>query len=221
MNLFDVLGPVMIGPSSSHTAGAVRLGRLARLVLGEKAAHAMIGLHGSFAQTHKGHGPDVALVAGLLDWNPDDARIPDSFRYAKEAGLDFSFQLIDLGEQAHPNTARLELTGLSGQRSCVTGCSIGGGRVQITDIDGFALEMGGELPTLLVVHPDRPGAISQVTTVLFEHNVNIAAMRVSRQQKGSTALMVLETDQPINDNVLHALSALSLVDAVRRIDPLS
>jgi len=221
MNLFDVLGPVMIGPSSSHTAGAVRLGRLARLILGEAAAQAIIGLHGSFAQTHKGHGTDVALVAGLLDWNPDDARIPDSFRHAAEAGLDVSFQLIDLGEQAHPNTARLKLTSLSGQTSCVTGCSIGGGRVHITEIDGFALEMSGELPTLLVVHPDRPGAISQVTTVLFEHNVNIAAMRVSRQQKGSTALMVLETDQPINNTVLHALGGLSLVDAVRRIDPLS
>ncbi|MZP30114.1 L-serine ammonia-lyase, iron-sulfur-dependent, subunit beta [Heliobacterium undosum] len=217
MNIFDVIGPIMIGPSSSHTAGAVRLGNVARLILGEAVREARIGLHGSFAETHQGHGTDLALVAGLLGWATDDLRIPRSFEFAEAAGLTVAFSEIHLGELAHPNSVRFELTGQEGGRSEVTGASIGGGRVLVTRVDDFPVELTGDFATLLVTHRDRPGVISLVTGVLGHQGINIAQMRVSREQKGARALMVLETDQTVTDEALRAIAALPPVEAARRI----
>lgn len=215
-SLFDVIGPVMIGPSSSHTAGAVRLGRLARAVLGETPARATIGLHGSFASTGHGHGTDLALVSGLLGHAPDDPRIREAFDEARAAGMEVIFESVDLGE-VHPNTARIEMTSADGRTLVVQGSSVGGADVVLTRIDDFDVSLAGDLPTLVVVHTDQPGVIAAVTAALAEHGVNIAVMEVSREKRGARALMVIETDQPVESAVVEALAGAPGVTGVRTV----
>lgn len=215
-SVFDIVGPVMIGPSSSHTAGAVRLGALARAVFGDTPSHARILLHGSFATTGPGHGTDLALVAGLLGMSPDDARIPEAFALAAAAGLGFEFAEADLGE-AHPNTARFELSDDAGRTIAVSGSSIGGGDVVVTDIDGFEVEISGELPVLIVEHLDQPGVIATVTGVLGGAGINIARMQVSRERKGARALMLIETDAEIDAATAQLVSEQAGVSSVQRI----
>lgn len=221
MNIFDIIGPVMVGPSSSHTAGAVRLGNVACAILGEPVVEAVIGLHGSFAQTGRGHGTDLALVAGLMGWTTDDLRIPQAFAYAQEMGLKYSFKTINAGEAAHPNFVKFHLTGRTGSESQVAGASVGGGRVVISEVDGFSLEFTGEFPTILTLHEDRPGAVAEVTGILSKRGVNIAQMRVFRRNKGGLASMVLETDQPVDDSDIAAVAGLPMIRAVRRINAIS
>lgn len=195
--VFDIVGPVMIGPSSSHTAGAVRLGLMARKILGEVAVKAEINLHGSFARTYRGHGTDKALVAGILGFAPEDERIREALSIAREQGLVFSFQPVNL-EDAHPNTAVIFLTGKSGRSVRVLGASVGGGNIVISNIDGYQVELTGQYPALITVHRDCPGVITKVTQILAAAAVNIAFMRVSRQNRGETAMMIMELDeQPV------------------------
>ena len=203
-SVFEVIGPVMIGPNSSHTAGAVRLGRLARAVFGEQPARADIALHGSFASTGHGHGTDLALVAGLLGYAPDDERIRTSDAEAKNAGMEVAFTEEDLGE-AHPNTARIAMTASDGRTAVVQGSSIGGADVILTRIDDFDVAITGELPVLVVEHHDQPGVIASVSAILAEHGVNIASMEVSRERRGARALMVIDTDQPVDDVTVQAV----------------
>lgn len=216
-SLFDIVGPVMIGPSSSHTAGAVRLGALARAVFGESPDHARIGLHGSFATTGHGHGTDLALTAGLLGMSPDDPGIRDALARALAEGLDISFETVDLGD-VHPNTAVFDLE-RGGRRMHLQGTSIGGGDVLLTGIDDFDVEMTGELPSLIVEHIDRPGEIAAVSTALADGDVNIAAMWVSREGRGARALMVIETDAPVPATALSAIASVPAVIAVRGVAP--
>lgn len=206
MRLFDVLGPVMTGPSSSHTAGAVRIGSTARRLLGEQPAEAEILLYGSFAATGRGHGTDRALVAGLLGMQPDDDRIPHSFSIAKEAGLHFKIGTTNL-RGAHPNTAVLRLTGASGRKLEVVGASIGGGRINICQIDGITTNFGGDHNTLIVHNQDTPGHVAAVTTCLSQHGVNIATMQLYRSTAGGYAVMVLECDEPIPDEIAGQLGS--------------
>jgi L-serine dehydratase len=213
-SLFDVIGPVMIGPSSSHTAGAVRLGALARAVLGAAPVRADIELHGSFASTGHGHGTDLALAAGLLGMAPDDARIRDSLDLAREAGLLITFCEADLGE-VHPNTARMTLSGADGRTVIVLGSSVGGADVVLYAIDGFAVAISGELPVLVVEHHDQPGVIAAVSAVLATHGANVASMDVSREMRGARALMVIETDRPVGDAVVEAVAQADGVTSVR------
>ena len=194
--MFDIVGPVMIGPSSSHTAGAVRLGLMAGKILGEQPVKAEIKLHGSFAQTYRGHGTDRALIAGILGFQPDDERIRNSMDIARERGMDFSFSKVEIFE-AHPNTAIIELTGVSGRRTVVTGASIGGGNINILNIDGFEVNLSGQYPAMLVIHRDVPGVINKVTWALSRFEINIAFMRLSRKSRGEEALMLLETDENV------------------------
>lgn len=215
-SLFDVIGPVMIGPSSSHTAGAVRLGALAAAVFGETPARARVALHGSFASTGTGHGTDLALTAGLLGYSPDDERIRSSDRIARDAGLDVVFSAEDLGE-VHPNTARIEMEAADGRTTVVQGSSIGGADVVLTRIDDFDVSISGDLPVLIVDHVDQPGVIASVSAVLARHGVNIATMEVSRQQKGARALMVIETDQPVDEETLASVAAAEAVRGVRTV----
>ena len=199
--MFDIVGPVMIGPSSSHTAGAVRLGLMAGKILGEQPVKAEIKLHGSFAQTYRGHGTDRALIAGILGFQPDDERIRNSMDIARERGMDFSFSKVEIFE-AHPNTAIIELTGVSGRRTVVTGASIGGGNINILNIDGFEVNLSGQYPALLVIHRDVPGVINKVTWALSRFEINIAFMRLSRKSRGEEALMLLETDENVPEEVV-------------------
>ena len=216
MNILDVIGPIMIGPSSSHTAGAVRLGRMGLALLGEPVCEASIGLHGSFASTGRGHGTDKALVAGLMGWNTDDTRLPRSFELAASQGLSFHFETVNLGSEAHPNSAVFALKGKNGGLR-LTGCSIGGGRIKITEIYDFPLELTGELASLITLHQDRPGVIHQVTGILASRAVNIAEMRVSRRKRGKMAAMVIETDSVIPPDLVADIAILPQIIAVRSV----
>ena len=204
MRLFDVLGPVMTGPSSSHTAGAVRIGLTAWRLLGSRPLNAEIQLHGSFAAPGRGHGTDKALVAGLLGMQPDDPRIPQSFELARQAGLQFSIGSVTL-RGAHPNTAVLHLTGEDGRSLEVVGASIGGGRISICQIDGITTNFGADYNTLIVHNLDTPGHVAAVTGCLSDHAINIATMQLYRSTAGGYAVMVLECDQPIPDEVIAEL----------------
>lgn len=215
-SIFEVVGPIMIGPSSSHTAGAVRLGRLAAGIFGGTPAEARILLHGSFASTGRGHGTDIALVAGLLGMTPDDERIIDAMHFAKDAGMTVTFAETDLGE-THPNTARFHLKDAQGHEMLVQGCSIGGGNVVVTRIDDFDVEVSGDLPALVVEHVDRPGVIAGVSAALAEANVNIAGMRVSRERRGARSLMLIETDQVVDDETVARVCAVHDVIDVRSV----
>lgn len=196
MNILDIIGPVMVGPSSSHTAGAARIGQITRKLLGENVKQAAIYLHGSFLATGRGHGTDRAIVAGLLGLSVDDGRIPQSFELAREAGMKFELQAISL-QGAHPNTVKLEVTGDGGRQLEVIASSIGGGRIRICEIDGLTASFSGETPTLVVYNQDRPGCIVNVTSKLGSAGINIATMQVYRDERGGHAVMVIEVDQEV------------------------
>lgn len=206
MNLFDIMGPVMVGPSSSHTAGAVRIGAMARHLLGEAPVKADIGLHGSFAATGYGHGTDKAIIAGLLGMKSDDCRIPDSFSLAKESGLEFKVQEVNI-RGAHPNTAVLELFGKSGRTIKMQASSLGGGRIVVNKLDDIEVNFSGDYNTLIVHNQDKPGHVSAVTTMLAEKSVNIANMCLYRNHRGGYAVMVMEIDQPLPEKALKWLAA--------------
>ena len=196
MNLIDIVGPVMVGPSSSHTAGAVRIGRIGWRLLNEPVAKAEIYLHGSFLATGKGHGTDRALVAGLLGLTADDGRIPDSFALAKERGMEYSFAGIELRD-AHPNSVLMKLTGAKGRRLEVIAASLGGGRIRVCEIDGLEANFCGDYPTLIVRNQDQPGHVAEVTSMLSHKSVNIATMQLYRDKRGGSAVLVVECDKEV------------------------
>jgi L-serine dehydratase len=212
---FDIIGPVMIGPSSSHTAGAARIGRVARTLFGKLPKKAIISLYGSFAKTYKGHGTDFAIVAGLLDFDTFDERMPQSLEIAKEMGLEVVFS-IEEAVMDHPNTVKINLYNDDNELELV-GISIGGGTIEITELNSFPLKLSGEHPAILVVHRDRFGIISAVTSVLSKYEINIGHMEVSRLEKGEMALMVIEVDQKIDDIVIDELQRLSNVSQIIRM----
>lgn len=219
MGVFDMVGPVMIGPSSSHTAGAARLGKMVRNILGENPVEATIYLYGSFARTYKGHGTDKALAAGLLDFSAEDPRIRDALQIAEQSGLKITFRTAEaIGY--HPNTAKFELLGVSGKKLTVVGASIGGGKIVASKINDFDVEITGEYFTLIAIYPDKPGVIAAVSQMLARYEVNIAFMKVSRQQKGEQALMIVQTDQNINAEALLAIKSLPVIDSAMLIQPL-
>jgi L-serine dehydratase len=220
VSAFDIIGPIMVGPSSSHTAGAVRLGQIGRLILGGQPTEAWIELHGSFAQTGQGHGTDKAIVAGLLGLATYDERIRDSFSLAETAGMSFRFETVDLGDEAHPNTVRLTLATTERQVQ-VTGASVGGGMIEITNIEGYSTRFSGEYETLLVIAKDRPGTINAVTGWLLEHDINIAFFKVERRNRGGEAIMVIETDEPLPEAVVEAIQDFWWVRWVCRINKVS
>ena len=212
MNIFDIMGPVMVGPSSSHTAGAVRIGRMARHLLGSQPVKAEILLHGSFAATGAGHGTDRAIVAGLLDMEPDDTAIPRSFQLAQEAGVEISIRPTELRD-AHPNTAVLSLTNEAGRSLSVSASSLGGGRIRINAIDGLEASFSGDYPTLIIRNEDKPGIVSEVSYALSRNNANIATMQLYRDRRGGLAVMVIECDAPLSSEVQAKLAS---VDGVVR-----
>ena len=204
MNIFDIMGPIMVGPSSSHTAGAARIGFLTRRLLGSTPRRAELLLHGSFAATGTGHGTDRALVAGLLGMRPDDARLPRSFELAEAAGMELTLGRAAL-RGAHPNTVLLRVEDAAGKRLEVTASSLGGGRVQVCAIDGLEARFTGELPTLIIRNQDRVGEVAAMANALSETGVNIAAMQLYRDAKGGQALMVVESDEAISPATLERL----------------
>ena len=196
VDIFDILGPIMVGPSSSHTAGAARIGAMARTLLGSRPVQAEIGLHGSFAETGPGHGTDRALVAELLGMKPDDLRIPQSFEVAAEEGLQFRFHEVRLRE-AHPNTALLELTGEDGKTLRMQASSVGGGRIRVDKLDDVDVGFTGDYNTLIIHSLDVSGELANVTREISRAKINIANMSLYRSRRGGAVLMVIETDQVV------------------------
>ena len=207
MDIFDLIGPIMVGPSSSHTAGAVRIGLVSRKLLGEEVQRAELYLHGSFADTGAGHGTDTALIAGLLGMEPDDERIPHSFAYAEKAGLEFFFGVTEL-RAAHPNSVLLKLRGKSGTELEVVAASVGGGRIQIRRLGGMETCFSAEQPTLIIKNEDQPGSVADVSRVLAQRGINIGTFRVNRDGRGGCAVMVIECDAPIGQDVVNYISSL-------------
>jgi L-serine dehydratase len=220
VGLFDILGPVMVGPSSSHTAGACRLGLMARAILGMTPDDAVIKLHGSFAATGEGHGTHRAIVGGLLGMSPDDLRLRTAYEEADQAGLSYRFEHEDLGDDAHPNTAVFEVRA-GDETARVRGASVGGGRIAISEIDGFPVDLGGDYDTLVLVARDRPGTIAAISAVFAEDGVNLATMRVDRTGRHKEALMTLEVDNPISDDALAAIRDFDWVIRARPIQKIS
>ena len=207
IDIFDMLGPIMVGPSSSHTAGAARIGNMGRALLGEEVREARIGLHGSFAETGFGHGTDRALLSGLMGMKCDDLRIPDAYAEAEKAGLKYSFYTVDLAD-AHPNTAVLELTGASGKTLTMQASSLGGSVICVDKIDGIDVSFSGNYNTLIIRNQDEHGSVATVTSILSQLRINVASMSVCRHKRGGTALMVIETDQHLKPNQVEFLSQL-------------
>lgn len=204
MNLFDIIGPVMVGPSSSHTAGAVRIGYIAARLLGEPVKQAEILLHGSFLATGKGHGTDRALVAGLLGMQTDDERIPNSIQIARERGMEVRFGEVELRD-AHPNSVQLFLTGANDKKLDVIAASLGGGRIKVCSLNGMEANFTAEYPTLIVRNMDKPGIANEVTAALAYENINIATMQLYRDKRGSNAVIILECDGEIPEKAVERL----------------
>lgn len=217
MNIFDILGPVMVGPSSSHTAGAVRIGAMTRKLLGCEPTEAKICLHGSFAATGVGHGTDRAIVAGLLGMEPDNEEIPHGFEMAQERGMEFEFEKVEI-PGAHPNTAVVTAAGVDGRRIKVRASSLGGGRILVNEIDDAEVNFSGEHPTLIVHNQDKPGYVAQVTSMLSANSVNIASMQLCRDKRGGYAVMVIETDESVNDQIINQLGKLEGIVKVTYVD---
>jgi L-serine dehydratase len=215
---FDILGPIMIGPSSSHTAGAARLGKIARTIAGEDIISVKFLLHGSFAMTYKGHGTDKALAAGIIGMDPWDERLKSSLEIALNMGIKLEFIKADLGE-VHPNTVKFIITKSSGDQVEIIGSSIGGGNIIITEVDGDALEFTGTYPTLIINQNDVPGVINNVTAILYKEKINIAFMKVYRNNKGRDASMLIEVDSMIFDNIIKQIAHLPDVNTVKFINP--
>ncbi|MCB2292879.1 L-serine ammonia-lyase, iron-sulfur-dependent subunit beta [Clostridium algoriphilum] len=216
---FDILGPIMIGPSSSHTAGAARLGKIASIISGGDITSVKFILHGSFAKTYKGHGTDRALIAGILGMDPWDDRLKGSMSIAKEQGFHIEFAFEDLGD-VHPNTVKFIITKKSGRIVEIIGSSVGGGNILIFEVDGQAVEFTGNCPTIIISHKDIPGMISKVSTILYNEDINIALMKVYRNSRGLKAAMVFETDSVVPENVLNGIRCMENIYNLREILPI-
>ncbi|WP_374286632.1 L-serine ammonia-lyase, iron-sulfur-dependent subunit beta [Lactococcus sp.] len=212
-SVFDIIGPVMVGPSSSHTAGAARIGKIVRSIFGELPDQLEIHLYESFAKTYRGHGTDVALVAGVLGMETDDENLPDAPRIAYEKGMEVSYVPHPEERADHPNTARL-ICRKGNREMTVTGISIGGGMIQVTELNGFDISISAGMPTFVIIHEDVPGMIAKVSRVLSDHDINIAQMNVTREAKGEKAIMILEVDTPNVDDAFDEVKAIPHLHAV-------
>jgi L-serine dehydratase len=220
VSLLDIIGPVMVGPSSSHTAGACRLGLLARNLVGGTPEKARIELHGSFARTGEGHGTDKAIAGGLMGFRPDDERLRDALEIAQGEGLDYVFEKTTLADDAHPNTARITVE--RGDRHAVmTGASLGAGRILVNEINGYAVEVTGTYHTIVLIAEDVKGSIAAIATILAEHGINIANLRLTRKQRGGDAFMVIEVDDMPGEPVRDEIRALPWVRWAFRLDKVS
>jgi L-serine dehydratase len=216
VSILDVMGPVMVGPSSSHTAGTARLGRVAREILDEDPVDVRFFLHPPLAATYRGHGSDFALVGGSIGLSVDDPRIPEAIRIAEQMGVEIQFSDEDLGD-VHPNTVRIEIRGRTREAE-VIGSSIGGGVIEVFKINGFAARFKGDSPTLLLFYRDRPGMISEVTKIIAEEGINIASLSCSRKQRGKDAFMQIDIDSPISAAGILRICALPEMAEARYLD---
>lgn len=216
-SIFNIIGPVMVGPSSSHTAGAAKLGNIAGRVGTDKIYKVDFYLHGSFAETGPGHGTNQALLGGILGMNAADERIRDSFKYAQESGIEYAFYHQDLGD-VHPNTVKIVMQCMDGSAGELTGASIGGGEVKVTSINNTPIEFSGQYPTIITVHQDKPGILARVTSIFAHHGVNIAFLKVFRQSRGNEASMVIETDQEVSQAMQDEIASVPEIIKIMFVD---
>jgi L-serine dehydratase len=216
VSILDVMGPVMVGPSSSHTAGTARLGRVAREILEEDPVAVRFVLHPPLAATYRGHGSDFALVGGSIGLSVDDPRIPEAIRIAEQMGVTIEFTEEDMGD-VHPNTVRVEIQGRTREAE-ITGSSIGGGVIEVFKLNGFQTRFKGDSPTLLLFYRDRPGMISEVTRVIAEEGINIASLSCSRKQRGKDAFMQIDIDSPLSASALQRICALPEMARAQYLD---
>jgi L-serine dehydratase len=219
MGIFDIVGPVMIGPSSSHTAGAARIGLMGRRILRDIPIEATITVYGSFAKTYRGHGTDKAIVAGLLGFAASDVRLRDSFAIAAQQGLKITIE-SSRQEVAHPNTARIAMVGRNGRKASILGVSLGGGSISIREINGFRIEFDGTEHTLITLHRDMPGIIAKVTTYMAEQNINVSTMKVFRSAKNADAVMSICTDSAVAHQLVEMIGNIPAVKDVISLLPL-
>ena len=212
-SLFDVIGPIMVGPSSSHTAGVAKLARIAESVAGEKIKKVSFLLHGSFQTTYKGHGSDRALLAGIMGLSPSDPGLVNAYELAEKHGLEYEFIKKDLGP-VHPNTIKFIITGESGNVTELTGASIGGGEVLISNLNGFDVSFGGNYHTVIIIMEDKPGIVTAVSGEFAKEGVNLANMSLSRAGRGQDATMIMELDSPPSHNALEMVEKLPHVKKV-------
>ena len=220
VSLLDIIGPVMVGPSSSHTAGACRLGLLARCLVGGTPERAHIELHGSFARTGEGHGTDKAIVGGLMGFRPDDERLRTALEIAERDGLDYRFEKTTLDDDAHPNTVRMSLD-RGDRHSVMVGSSLGAGRVLVTEIDGYPVEVTGNYHTIVLVAGDVKGSVARIAGILADHELNIATLRLTRKARGGDAFMVIEIDDVPGEDVRDTIRALPWVRWAFRLEKVS
>lgn len=217
-SIFDMIGPVMIGPSSSHTAGVVKIGNVSRQILGQTPEKADIIFYNSFARTYEGHGSDRAILAGLLGYPPDDIRIRDSFTHAEKEGLDFHFRSVGNASTLHPNSVKLTLK--AGEKVVeVLGESLGGGVINIKEVDGFTANITGQTYTLIIKAEDRKGTIAFIAEVLAHDDCNIATMTVSRKGKNDLACHFIEMDSGLNELTAKYLESLNWVNHITYLKP--
>jgi L-serine dehydratase len=220
VSLLDIIGPVMVGPSSSHTAGACRLGLLARGLVGGTPERARIELHGSFARTGEGHGTDKAIVGGLMGFRPDDERLRTALEIAEHEQLDYRFEKTTIDDDAHPNTVRMTVE-RGNRRSVMTGASLGAGRVLVSEVDGYPVEITGNYDTILVVAADVKGSVASIAGILADHDLNIATLRLTRKARGGDAFMVFEVDHAADESTRDTIRALPWVRWAFRLDKVS
>ena len=220
VSLLDIIGPVMVGPSSSHTAGACRLGLLARCLVGGTPEKARIELHGSFARTGEGHGTDKAIAGGLMGFRPDDERLREALEIAEREQLDYVFEKTTIADDAHPNTARITLE-RGDRRAVMTGASLGAGRILVSEINDYAVEVTGAYHTIVLIAEDVKGSVAAIATILAEHGINIANLRLTRSQRGGDAFMVIEVDDLPGEAVRDEIRALPWVRWAFRLDRVS
>ena len=213
MDVFDILGPIMIGPSSSHTAGAARLGKVARTIAGDEVVEVTFLLHGSFGKTYIGHGTDRALVAGIMGMDPSDDRLRDSLEIAKEKGIKITFKDVDLGDY-HPNTVKFLMKLKNGKECEIVGSSIGGGNIEINEINGNEVKFTGTYSTIITSHKDIPGTVAKVTNILYDSKVNIAFLTLGRSQKGKNATMTFEVDSEISNYLIEEIRKVEGIEKV-------
>lgn len=211
ISVFDIIGPNMIGPSSSHTAGALRIARLAANMVKKQIKHVTFVLYGSFAMTYKGHGTDRALVAGILGYDTEDARIKESFFHAGEAGLTYEFRINKEEKDIHPNTVDIFITDVAGEVTEVTGISVGGGRAELKKINGVEIDLSGDYYTLVIRHRDLTGVVAAITHILSEFSINIAFMKLYRENRGAVAYSIIEADDIIESSVIERIEELPII----------
>lgn len=216
-SIFDIIGPVMVGPSSSHTAGAVKIGLMARSLFNKQPEKVLIYLYGSFAKTFKGHGTDIALVGGLLNMQPNDERLHQSLQLAKQHNMTVAIVPLLQEKTEYPNTAKIIMSNAN-EKMTVVGVSVGGGKARITQINHIETDINDDLLTLIIMHKDVPGMIYKVSKIISDYDINIATMKVRRDSKGADAIMIIEVDTHDMSDVVSVLKTIENIKDVKVMD---